>query len=53
MKEKIKSNQTVVLVSHQEATIKKLCTHVLWIEDGCVKKFGNCKEVLKLYESSQ
>lgn len=49
MKEKMKSGQTVLFVSHAIPTIRELCTSVVWIEDGLVKKFGPTSEVLNAY----
>ena len=53
LKEKIASDQTVVLVSHQAGTIKSLCDRAIWIEDGYIVSIGNAKEVVNAYESSQ
>ena len=49
--ERIKSEQTVVLVSHQADTIKELCNRVLWIEGGTMKAIGDTEEVMAEYES--
>ena len=43
---KILSDQTVVLVSHAEQQIKRLCDRVLVIEDGIVVASGYPEEVL-------
>lgn len=53
MKEKIMSGDTVVLVSHSSATIKRLCNKTLWVENGIVAKYGNSAEVVEAYEKSQ
>ncbi|MBE9563037.1 MAG: ABC transporter ATP-binding protein, partial [Proteobacteria bacterium] len=47
--EKISSNKTIVLVSHQAAMIKKLCNRVVWIEEGVTKAEGEPNEVIKEY----
>ncbi|MFK8011204.1 MAG: ABC transporter ATP-binding protein [Marinicellaceae bacterium] len=50
IKERIKSNQTVVLVSHSISTIKELCDRVVWIENGVTQAQGETLEILKLYD---
>ncbi|VAW36794.1 Teichoic acid export ATP-binding protein TagH [hydrothermal vent metagenome] len=50
IKQRIKSNQTVVLVSHSTKTIKELCNRVLWIENGTTKTLGSTLDVLQQYE---
>jgi lipopolysaccharide transport system ATP-binding protein len=49
MQEKIKSNKTVVFVSHNGDLIKKLCNRVVWIEDGISRMEGDPDEVLNEY----
>lgn len=41
MRERIQSNKTVVLVSHNPRMIRALCTRVLWIEAGAVRDCGD------------
>jgi len=50
MREKIKSDQTVILVSHDTHTVKNLCHKVVWIENGVVKAQGTPEQVLENYE---
>ncbi len=50
MKEKIKSEQTVVLVSHQASMIQELCNRALWIENGVAIMEGPTEDVIKKYE---
>jgi len=50
MQEKIKSEQTVVLVSHDANTIRSLCTRAVWVEDGVSKLEGDAKTVVEAYE---
>ena len=52
MKDKMKSGQTVVFVSHQSGIIRELCTSLVWIENGTSKAFGTTDEVLALYHAS-
>ena len=51
MKDLIKdNNRTVVIVSHAMTTLKELCDHILWINDGEMVMFGTIDEVLPKYE---
>jgi len=50
MREKIQSEQTVVLVSHSSETIKSLCNRAVWIEDGVTQMEGDAAEVVSAYE---
>jgi len=50
MKEKIRSNKTIVLVSHSAGTIRKLCNRAVWIEEGVTRAEGDTKDVLDVYE---
>lgn len=52
MKRLIKSDKTVVLVSHQLPWVNELCDRVLWIDDGVVKHAGETSDTLKLYSES-
>jgi len=49
MKNIIRSDKTVVLVSHQINIIKELCDRVVWIEDGLVRFVGETQEALAQY----
>tara|TARA_R110001583_G_scaffold98545_1_gene243591 strand:- start:150 stop:860 length:711 start_codon:yes stop_codon:yes gene_type:complete len=50
MKERIRSDQTVILVSHHGPTIKNLCKRAVWIEDGVTRMEGPSGEVVGEYE---
>jgi len=50
MKQKLKSNKTIVLVSHAIGMIRELCDRVIWIENGTVNSLGKPSEVLPSYE---
>ncbi len=50
MKEKIQSNQTVVMVSHNSNMVKELCNRVVWIERGVVVKEGRPEDIVTQYE---
>lgn len=43
-------DRTVIIVSHNSDTIKKLCNSVLWLHDGIVKMQGTPEEVMPEYE---
>lgn len=43
---------TVLLVSHNTAEVEKLCDHVLWLENGRVRAFGETHVVLDEYKAS-
>ena len=52
MKELISDkNRTVLIVSHDTKTLAKLCTKILWINDGEFVKYGDTAEVLEEYEA--
>ncbi|GJL83571.1 MAG: hypothetical protein DHS20C01_32050 [marine bacterium B5-7] len=50
LSEKIRSNQTVVLVSHTSTQIARLCDRVLWLENGAICMQGEAQQVLDSYE---
>ncbi|MCB1757442.1 MAG: ABC transporter ATP-binding protein [Gammaproteobacteria bacterium] len=47
MKDKINSNRTIVLVSHNAATIRENCNRAIFIQDGRVALEGVPEEVLR------
>lgn len=47
---KLKSGQTVVLVSHASEQIKRLCDRVVWIENGTNFKVGPSAQIVDEYE---
>lgn len=49
MRQKIRSNRTVVLVSHNPQTISNLCDRALWIEKGCTRLESDPDSVLAAY----
>lgn len=51
MKELISDKErTVVIVSHNSDTLRKLCTSLMWLHDGKIKMIGDTEEVLHAYE---
>ncbi len=49
MREKIKSNKTVVLVSHTPQSVKELCDRAVWIDRGVSRCEGNVDDVMGEY----
>ena len=50
MKEKLASNQTVVLVSHSVQQIERVCDRAILIEDGINFADGSPSEIVKIYQ---
>ena len=50
MRERIKSDQSVLFVSHSMPTVRSLCTRVVWLERGRVHMEGDVNEVVEAYE---
>lgn len=53
MRQKIRGDITVVLVSHGLATIKELCDRAIWLGDGGAKAEGDPTEVVNAYKQAQ
>jgi lipopolysaccharide transport system ATP-binding protein len=51
IKDKIKTDLTVVLVSHASHQIKRLCNHVVWLESGEIVMSGSPDEIVSKYEN--
>jgi len=49
MKERMRSGQTVLFVSHSLPSLRELCTRVIWIEDGVTRMQGETMEILRAY----
>ena len=49
---RLKSGKTAVLISHDAATIKRLCSRAVWIEEGLVVTAGAPDEVGGKYEEA-
>lgn len=43
-------NRTVIIVSHNIDTLEKLCTRVMWMNDGVIMEMGDPHEVLAHYK---
>jgi lipopolysaccharide transport system ATP-binding protein len=53
MRERIRSDRTCVLVSHDAAAIAELCDRCLWIERGEVAASGSPADVLAAYNEAR
>ncbi|MBL4820216.1 MAG: ABC transporter ATP-binding protein [Gammaproteobacteria bacterium] len=51
IRQRMKSDKTVVVVAHNELVIRELCNKVLWIENGRTMATGNADEVFEQYKS--
>ncbi len=51
MKERIKSNLTVAIVSHMPGLIKEICDRVVWIENGITQDQGEPEQIIGSYEA--
>lgn len=49
----MKSDRTVLIVSHATNTLEKFCDRVLWINDGQFMQIGPTSQVLEAYDISQ
>ncbi len=47
-----KKRHTVLIVSHSDSTLRDLCDHVLWLDDGKMVMYGPADEVLDSYNAS-
>lgn len=52
MKEMMGGGTTVLLVSHNIAQIREMCTRVVWLDHGTVKMIGDANEVCDAYTNS-
>ena len=53
MQELMSGGATVLFVSHDLKKIEQLCDHVVWLEKGSVKQYGDTKEVCSAYRKAQ
>ena len=50
IREMIETGVTIILVSHDDDLIKKLCTRVIWLDHGQIKEIGETEKVCENYE---
>ena len=53
MQELMNGGATVLFVSHDLEKIEEMCDHVIWLEKGQVKQYGEASEVCKAYRKAQ
>jgi lipopolysaccharide transport system ATP-binding protein len=49
LRERIRSNKTVVVVSHNPGVIRELCDRAVWIESGVSRAQGDAQSVVAEY----
>jgi ABC-type polysaccharide/polyol phosphate transport system ATPase subunit len=42
----------ILLASHDLTALQRICSRVIWLEDGCVQQSGSCADVIRAYRSS-
>lgn len=52
MANRIRSDKTVVMVSHNEETIREYCDRVIWLDSGEAQKIGESESVVQSYSES-
>lgn len=50
IKEMRERTKTVIVVSHNPAQVKEMCSRVLWLEQGTLLMNGNTETILPIYE---
>jgi lipopolysaccharide transport system ATP-binding protein len=50
LKDKIRSEKSVIIVSHNIPTLKELCNRVVWIENGKTVADGPSEDILRRYQ---
>jgi ABC-type polysaccharide/polyol phosphate transport system ATPase subunit len=53
MKKYREEGATTLLVTHDSATVKSLCSRAVWLDHGQVKAVGSSEEIVNLYHQSQ
>lgn len=52
MQQRLRSNKTIVLVSHGLPTIRESSQRAVWIDEGLVRAYGEVEEVIKQYQKA-
>jgi lipopolysaccharide transport system ATP-binding protein len=50
MGEVAKGGRTVLFVSHNMGAVRNLCNRAIWLDNGCLLRAGETREVLREYE---
>lgn len=48
----IQAGTTILFVSHSIEQVKQLCNKIVWLEKGCLKKFGDAEDICEEYSKS-
>lgn len=48
-----RNGTTIVIVSHNLHTVRALCTHIIWLENGLIKMSGRADDIIDAYLESQ
>lgn len=50
IKELIRSDRTVIMVSHNDDIIEELCDEAIWLDKGEIRAMGETKKILREYQ---
>ena len=53
MRQMLSGGTTLLFVSHNTETVKRLCDHALWLDNGVVRMAGAAEEVCDAYKEEQ
>lgn len=53
IREMIGHGVTIILVSHDSKLIKEMCSRVIWLEHGAIRKMGSTESICDEYEKSE
>lgn len=53
IREMIGHGVTIILVSHDSKLIKEMCSRVIWLEHGAIRKMGSTENICDEYEKSE
>ena len=53
IREMIGHGVTIILVSHDSKLIKEMCSRVIWLEHGVIRKMGSTESICDEYEKSE
>lgn len=53
IREMIGHGVTIILVSHDSKLIKEMCSRVIWLEHGAIRKIGSTESICDEYEKSE
>lgn len=53
IREMIGHGVTIILVSHDSKLIKEMCSRVIWLEHGAIRKMGSTEIICDEYEKSE